>query len=115
MNEASFGRGSSIKSLLTLAPHVAWAALGTIFNQGSTFVSNIWIANLLGKSVFGEFAMVLTTVQATAAFASLGVGYTATRYIAEWRHRDAVRTGQLLGLFSRISWLAAVISAVLLG
>ncbi|MEP6763629.1 MAG: oligosaccharide flippase family protein [Gemmatimonadaceae bacterium] len=106
---------TSIKSLLTLGPNFAWATLGTVFNQGSTFVSNIIIANLLGKSVFGEFAIVLTTVQATAAFASLGVGYTSTRYLAEWRHRDAERAGQLLGLFSRVSWIAAIISAALLG
>ncbi len=115
MSEPPAVRVSSPRSLLTLTPNVAWATFGTIFNQGSTFASNLWIANLLGKSVFGEYAIVLTTVQATAAFASLGVGYTATRYIAEWRHRDAVRAGQLLGLFSRISWIAAVVAAMLLG
>lgn len=94
--------------------NVAWATVGTVFNQGSTLASNIWIANLLGKSRFGEFVIVLSTVQAAASVASLGIGYTATRYIAEWRHRDVARAGRLLGLFSRASWVAAVGAAALL-
>lgn len=88
--------------------------MGTVFNQGSTLVSNIWIANELGKSLFGEFAIVLATVQATVAMASLGIGYTTTRYLAEWRHRDSERAGALLGLFSRLSWPAAFGAALLL-
>lgn len=111
--------GRSLKSTLIdllgpLAKGAAWATIGTVFTQGSTLVSNIWIANIVGKTTFGEFAIVLATVQATAALASLGVGYTATRYLAEWRHRDVVRAGELLNLFSRLSWVAAFAAAILL-
>lgn len=97
---------------VALAPSVAWATVGTVFNQGSTLASNLVIANLLGRSTFGEYAIVLATVQATAALASMGMGYAATRYLAEWRHRDAARAGRLLGLFSRLSWGAAVAAVV---
>ena len=97
-----------------LAPSVAWTTAGSVFNQGSTLVSNIWIANLLGKALFGEYAIVLATVQATVAMAGVGIGYTTTRYVAEWRHRDPVRAGKLLALFSRLSWIAAIGSAALL-
>lgn len=100
--------------LQSIGTGAAWATVGTVFNQGSTLVSNIWIANLLGKTQFGEFAIVLATVQAAASLASLGIGYTTTRYISEWRHRDLVRAGRLLGLFSRLSWLSAVVAALLL-
>jgi O-antigen/teichoic acid export membrane protein len=93
---------------------VAWATVGTVFNQGSTLASNVAIANLLGRSTFGEYAIVLATVQATAALGSMGVGYTATRYLAEWRHRDAARAGRLLGLFSRLSWGAGGAAVVAL-
>ena len=102
----------SRRGFMMLGPNMAWAMLGTVFNQGSTLASNIWIANLLGRTAFGEFVIVLATVQATAALASLGIGYTATRYLAELRHRDIVRAGQLLGLFSKMSWLAAVVAAL---
>ncbi len=98
-----------------LVRSVAWMIVGTVFNQGSTLASNLAIANLVGRTSFGEYALVLTTVQAAAGFASLGLGYTATRYLAEWRHRDVERTGRLLGLFSRISWAAAVVAALVLG
>ena len=103
------------RAVRDLAPSVAWTMTGTVFNQGSTLASNIWIANLLGKSLFGEFAIVLATVQATVAMAGAGIGYTTTRYLAEWRHRDPVRAGKLLALFNRLSWVAAIVSAVLLG
>jgi O-antigen/teichoic acid export membrane protein len=106
--------GALLQGLVTLAPSVAWATIGTLFNQGSTLASNIWIARLIGKTSFGEYVIVLSTVQATASLASLGLGYTTTRYLAEWRHRDTVRAGALLGLFSRLTWGAAVLAAVLL-
>jgi len=103
-----------LRAVRGLAPSIAWTMTGTVFNQGSTLASNIWIANLLGKSLFGEFAIVLATVQATVGMAGVGIGYTTTRYLAEWRHRDPVRAGKLLELFSRLSWGAAVLAAVLL-
>lgn len=98
----------------SLGASAAWAIAGTTFSQGSTLLSNMWIANLLGKTRFGEFAIVLTTVQSAAALASLGIAYTVTRYLAEWRHRDLARAGALLGMFNRLSWMAAAIAAVLL-
>ena len=114
MRVGSALRSNLVEVLRPLARGAAWATIGTVFTQGSTLFSNIWIANLVGKTTFGEYAIVLATVQATAALASLGIGYTATRYIAEWRHRDVHRAGQLLNLFNRLSWFAAVTAALLL-
>lgn len=102
------------RGFLALGPSAIWATLGTVSNQGSTLVSNIGIANVLGKAAFGEFVIVLSTVQAAASLATLGVAYTATRYLAELRHRDVQRASQLLGLFSRLSWFAAIGAALLL-
>lgn len=99
---------------MTLGQNAAWATLGSVCNQGSTLASNIWIANLLGKSAFGQFVIVLTTVQATAAVAGLGLAYTATRYLSELRHRDLTRAGQLLGLLTRLSWGVALLAAAML-
>ncbi|MEO7362370.1 MAG: oligosaccharide flippase family protein [Gemmatimonadaceae bacterium] len=114
MRAGTLLRSNLVDVLRPLARGAAWATIGTVFTQGSTLVSNIWIANLVGKVTFGEYAIVLATVQATAALASLGIGYTATRYIAEWRHRNVARAGQLLNLFDRLSWFAAITAAVLL-
>lgn len=100
--------------LRTLTPRVAWATAGTVFNQGSTLLSNLLLANMLGRSVFGEFAMVLSTIQAITSLAALGIGYGATRYIAEWRHRDPERAGALLSMFGRLAWATAICAAGLL-
>ncbi len=98
----------------SLGPNALWATGGMVASQGSTLVSNISIANLVGKSAFGEFVIVLSTVQATAAFASFGLAYTITRYMAELRHKDLGRASALLNLFSRLSWLAAIGAALAL-
>lgn len=103
-----------VQGFRSLGPNAAWVTLGTVFTQGSTLLSNITIANLLGKTTFGEFVIVLSTVQAAAAFASFGLAYTITRYMAEFRHTDLRRASALLNLFSRLSWIAAVAAAVVL-
>src|SRR5687768_4869760 len=98
----------------SLGPNAVWVTAGMVASQGSTLASNMFIANKLGKSAFGEFVIVLSTVQATAAFASLGLAYTVTRYLAELRHKDLARASALLNLFNRLSWFAALGAALLL-
>ena len=102
------------RGVRALGVNALWVTIGTVFNQGSTLISNVWIANLVGKSSFGEFIIVLSTVQATASFASLGLGYTATRYMAELRHKDLNRAASLLNLLGRLSWGAALAAALVL-
>jgi len=55
------------------------------FNQGSTLVAAILVARLLKKQTFGEYAMVYATLLTAVAFAQLAIGYTASKYIAEYR------------------------------
>ena len=61
---------------------VAFNLVGTFFNQGSTFVVNIVVANLLGRQIFGEYAIVQNTLVAVSVFVQLGIGYVATKYVA---------------------------------
>jgi O-antigen/teichoic acid export membrane protein/2-polyprenyl-3-methyl-5-hydroxy-6-metoxy-1,4-benzoquinol methylase len=91
---------------------IAYNLLGAVFNQGSTFAVNMFVANLLGRHVFGEYTMVQSTLLTVGTIAQLGTGYTATRYVAEFRSVDKPRTGRVLGMLLVFSTAAAVVSTL---
>lgn len=87
---------------------VMWNTAAVVFSQGSTFVANLLLANLLGRAGFGGYAIVLGTAQAFAQLGSLGMGSTATRYLAEYRTAHGARAAAILGF----TFLVTVYSAV---
>ena len=93
---------------------VAFNLLGTVFNQGSTFVVNIVVANLLGRQIFGQYAIVQNTLVAVAAFGQMGIGFVATKYVAEFRSTDRERAGRILGMLYTFSIMLAGIASLTL-
>ena len=91
-----------------------WNLIGAAFNQGSTFVVSVLLARLWGLRLFGEYAMIYTTLLASAAIAQMSMGYTATKYVAETRQSDPGRAGRVLGLTGGFAVAAALLAAVLL-
>lgn len=92
----------------TLAPAVLWQLTGAIANQGSTLVANIVLANILGASVFGQYALVSSTVVAASQLAQLGLGVTATKYVAQWRLREPQRAGDVIALCCLVGTALAI-------
>ena len=102
-------------SLLTrLHTGVALNFIGSAFGQGSTFALNLVTANLLGRLAFGEFTVVQTTLSTVGALAQIATGYTATKYVAEFRERDPERAARILLLCGRLSTVTAVLAALVL-
>jgi len=102
-------------SLLTrLHTGVALNLIGSTFNQGSTFALNLITANLLGRLAFGEFTVVQTTLSTVGSLAQIATGYTATKYVAEFRERDPERAARILHLCGRLSTVTAVLATALL-
>ena len=98
-----------------MARGVSWNLIGTVFNQGSTFLVNVVLANLWGVRTFGEYAIVQSTVVTVVQVAQLATGYTATRFVAEYRASDPERASRLLGLCAIVSGvMGAVATAILL-
>jgi len=87
--------------------------LGAVFNQGSTFVVNIVLARLFGRAVFGEYAMVLSTILTLGILSQFGIPFTLTKYVSEYRSANPERAGRILGTLSVIS--VAVAGAAALG
>lgn len=84
------------------------------FNQGSTLLANIIVARILMKQMFGEYAMVQSTLLTVATLSQLATGYTASKYIAEYRSSDPERAGRIMGVCALVSALMAGVGAFLL-
>jgi O-antigen/teichoic acid export membrane protein len=101
---ARFARGAS------------WSLAGMGAAQGLALIASIVTARLLGRVTYGEFGMVTGTVGAFGILAGLGLGLTATKYVAEHRASDPARAGQILGLASRVAAISGgVVSLILFG
>jgi O-antigen/teichoic acid export membrane protein len=91
-----------------------WNVVAAGTTQGATFLTNILVANILGRDVFGQYSIILSTLLAIAGVAQLATGLTATRYVAELRARDRARAGRILGLCSIVSLLAGIVASAAL-
>lgn len=92
---------------------IFWNAVAAVATQGSTFLANLVIANLLGRDGFGEFSIVYTTVLAAAGIAQVATGITATKYVAEFRDVEKDRAGRVLGLCSLVSLVGGIVATIL--
>src|SRR3954447_24163160 len=81
-----------------LAGGAFWSVMGAVATQGSSTLAAIMTARFLGDVGFGELGMVRNTLTMFAAFAGLGLGLTANKYLAETRTTDPARAGRILGL-----------------
>lgn len=93
---------------------VFWNLVAGISTQGTTFVINIVIANMLGRAVYGKYASIVGTLLPLSLLAQLATGYTITRYLAELSVSDKQRAGRVVGLCSMVATVSAVVASVAL-
>ena len=60
-----------------------WAVFGNGLGNALLLLAGIFIARMLGKDLYGEYGLVKTTMFHVAAFATFGLGFTSTKFIAE--------------------------------
>jgi len=63
-------------------------------------LASIAVARALGKTGFGEFGMVQSTIGLFGTFAGFAMGFTASKHIAEFRAADRQRAGRIMALSS---------------
>ncbi len=83
-----------------------WSLAGAVASRAPTLLGSIVAARMLGITSFGELGIVQNTVLLFGTFAGLGLGLTATKYVAEYRASAPDRAGRHIGL-SLIATLAA--------
>ncbi|AMN46923.1 hypothetical protein ACG33_07400 [Steroidobacter denitrificans] len=86
-----------------LAIGATWSMAGAVAERVVTFASSVVIVRLLGKESFGSLAILQSTLSMVGVCAGLGLGVTATKYVAELKERDPQRLGRILTLTHRVA------------
>lgn len=86
-----------------------WSFVGGIFSRGAVLAASVGSARLLGTKGFGELGIIQSTAGMFGVFAGMGLGLTATRYVAELRDRDPSRAGRILALSSIVALLSGAL------
>ena len=91
-----------------------WSLAGAAISRGFMLAASIVCARFLGESGFGALGMIQSTVGMFGVLAGLGLGLTATKYVAEFRHQDRAKVGRLLALSAAAAFVSGVVMAVAL-
>jgi len=91
-----------------------WSLIGAVLSQGLGLVASVITARLLGREDFGALGIIQSTVGMFGVFAGMGLGLTATKYVAELRTRDPNRAGRIIGLTTAVAVVTSGIAAVVL-
>ena len=75
-----------------------WSFAGTIISRGLGVITSIIVARFLGQVGYGELGIIVSTIGMFSAIGNLGLGLTATRYVAKLRSSDPKVAGRVAGL-----------------
>lgn len=91
-----------------------WSVLSAVASSGINLLAMMVLARILGKVSYGQLAVIQSTLAMAGVFAGIGLSSTATRYVAELRHVDPARLGNLLYLLERITaYVAAALTLLI--
>jgi len=91
-----------------------WSLIGAVLSQGLGLVASVITARLLGREEFGALGMIQSTVGMFGVFAGMGLGLTATKYVAELRTTNPERAGRIIGLTTLVAVATSGIATVVL-
>lgn len=97
-----------------IAKDSSWAVLGSAIGRALSMVAGIVIARLLGAEVYGEYGMVKSTLAYVATFSTFGLGYTATKYIAQCKSDNPSAIGRIIASSTNITIATSSIMALVL-
>jgi O-antigen/teichoic acid export membrane protein len=95
-----------------LARGTFWLITGTVISRVPMLAASVLVARMLGKSGYGELGMIQSTVSMFGIFAGFGLGITATKYVAEFRHIDLARAQRIIDLLGMVAIIAGSLMAL---
>lgn len=84
-NNSLFKRITKSNIGLRMFNGIFWTFTGTSFAKFIVLIAGIMCARILGKSQYGEFGIIRSTIGMFVTFGSVGLGLTATKYISEFK------------------------------
>lgn len=97
-----------------LAKDSFWSIFGNGLGNLLLLIAGIIIARFLGKDLYGEYGIVKTTMFYIAAFSTFGLGYTSTKFISEYKGKDARQIRAIIQASFRITLVSSVSMCILL-
>ena len=98
-----------------LARGSLWTLVGSGISRILVLVAMIMTARILGKVSFGEFSLIQATLGMFGIMAGVGLGSTATRFVAQYSVSDQARAGRIIALVTASSVITVfAVSAVLI-
>lgn len=91
-----------------------WSLSGTIISKGLLLLSSIIVARILGAEVYGQAGIIRSTVNMFTAFAGMGIGLTATKYIAEFKNSNPEKALRIIRLSNLVTILTGFIIAIII-
>jgi O-antigen/teichoic acid export membrane protein len=91
-----------------------WSLIGSLTAQGGALAASVIAARSLGKDSFGQLSLVQGTVSTAATFVGLGLGITATRYVAYYRLQGERETASFIRFLTTITLLGSIAAGSLL-
>ena len=85
-----------------LAHGTFWSLVGVLASRGLNMAAMIFLARILGKNEFGEIGIIQVTLGMAQNLAGFGLGWAATKYVAEFRKCDPAKAGRIIS-FTRIT------------
>jgi len=93
---------------------IVWSLAGAVVSRGFLLAASVVCARFLGKEGFGALGMIQSTAGMFGIFAGLGLGLTATKYVAEFRRQDPEKAGRILALSASAAFVFGCVITVLL-
>ena len=96
------------------AAGVFWSVGGAAASQCFSLIAVMIAGRLLGPTDYGLVGMIQSTVGMFGIFAGMGLGLTATKYVAQFRDTDPARTGRVIDLTLETATLTSVMAMMAL-
>jgi len=94
-----------------LARGSLWSLFGSATSRILILVAMILVARILGQVSFGEFGLIQATLGVAGLMAGMGLGGTATRFVAHYSASEPDRAGRVIALVMSVSMGTVLLAA----
>jgi len=91
-----------------------WTLVGAVAARALRLPISIVLARFMGPVSYGELGIASASIDLFGVFAGLGLGLTATKYVAEFKLKEPARAGRIIAVTSVVAIVgSAAVSLVL--